>query len=246
MNQLLRSFTIRTRMRGAIAVVLLMFALLSAAAFLGGLQLKSLNTDFSTHSLAEASILGKLNKSLGELRRHEKNMVIDYEDGAAVASHQPLWTQAVNDIRTELGDLLHGEEDEDNPLARAALQALEAYVKATEPVMKTLVERRLRHRQGRRQAPGRGQGPHHPGGSEDQCHRQGGGRRGERGPGSLRPHDAAHALRLLRGAGDGGADRGAHHPGQLAVHRRPDRGGSQHCPGHRRRRPEPTDHRQGQ
>ena len=66
-------------------------------------------------------------------------MVIDYEDGAAVASHQPLWTQAVNDIRTELGELLHGEEDEDNPLARAALQELEAYVKATEPVMKTLV-----------------------------------------------------------------------------------------------------------
>ena len=139
MNKLLRSFTIRTRMRGAIAVVLLMFALLSAAALLGGQQLKSLNADFSKHSLAESRTLGRLHKSLGDLRKHEKDMVIDYEDSAAVARHHPLWSKTATDIRAEFEDLLQGEEDEDNPLARAAIEELNAYVKAAEPVIKTLI-----------------------------------------------------------------------------------------------------------
>ena len=139
LHSLLRHFTIRTRMRGAIAVVLLMFALLSAAALAGGWRLQQLNQDFVDHALAEARQVATLQQSLGDIRRHEKDMVIDYEDAAAVTAHRNLWLKAVRDSRLTLESLVGGEDDEDNAIAREAMAALSAYEQATEPVLKNII-----------------------------------------------------------------------------------------------------------
>ena len=139
LHSILRHFTIRTRMRGAIAVVLLMFALLSAATLAGGWRLHQLNEEFVDHALAESRQVAALRQSLGDIRRHEKDMVIDYEDAEAVKAHRTLWLKAVRDARLSLESLVGGDDDEDNAIAREAMAALSAYEQATEPVLKNII-----------------------------------------------------------------------------------------------------------
>ena len=88
---LLRGFTNRTRMLGAILMVIGLFLLVGATALWGGGRLKSLNSEFMDHSVHEIATVGELRATVGELRRHEKNMVIDYEDGVAVLKHREAW-----------------------------------------------------------------------------------------------------------------------------------------------------------
>jgi methyl-accepting chemotaxis protein len=131
----MRGLSIRLRMHGAIVVVLALFALVGATGLLGGRHLTELNTDFMHHSIKEVRNVGEVRHWLGEVRRHEKNMVIHYEDAAAVLQSRADWTAALEKVRGALGSMLEGDEDEDNPLARAALKALESYAAATQQVM---------------------------------------------------------------------------------------------------------------
>ena len=92
---LLRRFTIRARMLGAVAMVLGMFALVGAAGLIGGAQLKSLNAEMIHHSLGELRLISEMRTHLGAVRGHEKQMVIDYEDGIAVLKHRGSWHEKV-------------------------------------------------------------------------------------------------------------------------------------------------------
>ena len=132
---LLRNFTIRTRMLGAIFVVVGLLLLIGGAALLGGARLKALNETFMTHSVHEIDTLADLRVQLGDLRRHEKNMVIDYEDGVAVLKHREAWAASTAQAKKSLEALLEGEEDEDNVHARTALKELDAYVVESRPVL---------------------------------------------------------------------------------------------------------------
>ncbi len=131
----LRHFTIRMRMLGAIAVVLALFLFVGGTALLGGKHLQDLNNEFMVHSVHEITAAGELRNRLGNLRQHEKNMVIDYEDGLAVLKHREAWMAEAAALKKSFESLLEGEEDEDNPLAREAIKSLEAYVGESKPVL---------------------------------------------------------------------------------------------------------------
>jgi len=135
---LLRRFRISTRMTGAILMVLSMFALVGATGILGGLRLKALNTDFMGHSVDDIQAVGAVRASLALVRHSERDMVIDYEDGVAVLKHRERWQEAIGATRKSLEHLLEGEEDEDNPLARNAIERLDAYAQASEPVLQQI------------------------------------------------------------------------------------------------------------
>ena len=135
---LLRRFTIHTRMRGAIAMVLALFALVGAAALLGGARLKSLNSEFMAHSVAELRLVADMRSALGDVRRHEKDMIIHYEDGVAVLKAREAWAAAIAQTRKTLEGLLEGEEDEDNVVGRRAIESLAAYAKASDPVLQQI------------------------------------------------------------------------------------------------------------
>jgi methyl-accepting chemotaxis protein len=135
---LLRGFTIRTRMLGAIAVVLGLFALLGGTGLFGGMKLAELNRQFMEHSTKEASNVADIRHRLSGILRHEQAMVIDYENLPAVSKHLAAWKEAVAGIRSDLQQLLEGEEDEDNPLAREALTQLDRYAGATSAVFRNI------------------------------------------------------------------------------------------------------------
>jgi hypothetical protein len=81
----MRRFSIRLRMHGAIAMVLGLFALVGAIGLLGGRHLAELNTDFMHHSIKEVRNVSDARHNLGEVRRHEKDMVIHMNGVVLVA-----------------------------------------------------------------------------------------------------------------------------------------------------------------
>jgi len=135
LDALMRRYSIRLRMLGAIGLVLVLFGLVGTAGFTGGAVLSKLNHAFSEHSLHEVRTVAAVQRHLGEVRLHEKNMVIDYEDAMAVLQHRQAWLVSIETTRKSLQALLEGEEDEDNVLARQGLEALAAYQTATEAVL---------------------------------------------------------------------------------------------------------------
>ncbi|MBK1689285.1 methyl-accepting chemotaxis protein [Rubrivivax gelatinosus] len=132
---LMRGFTIRTRMRGAIAVVLLSFALVGLTGFVGGLKLRELNQKILEQSRGEQTATAAIGKHLAAARLHEKQMVIDYEDAAAIARLREEWKREITATSTALASLLEGEDDEDNALARTGIEQLAAYEKAATAVL---------------------------------------------------------------------------------------------------------------
>ncbi|MDZ7813823.1 MAG: methyl-accepting chemotaxis protein, partial [Ideonella sp.] len=135
---LMRQFSIRLRMQGAIAMVLALFALVGVTGLLGGKTLASLNHEFMEHSIKEVQNLGDVNVALGRVRVHEKAMIIDYQDGLSVLKHREAWLAEIKLVTGSLNSLMEGEEDEDNPPARTAIKDLESYVKATQVVLEKM------------------------------------------------------------------------------------------------------------
>jgi methyl-accepting chemotaxis protein len=141
MNQwllLLRGFSIKTRMQGAIAMVLGMFALVGLVGVLGGNRIKTLNSDFMEHSIHEIETVSSLRQNLAQVRILEKQMVIDYEDGVAVLKHREAWLKAVDRTKKALTAMLEGEEDEDNAIARESIQRMDAYLQRSTPTLNNI------------------------------------------------------------------------------------------------------------
>ena len=98
---LLRRFTIRTRMRGAIAVVLGLFALVAATGMVGGLQMKRLNQAFMEDSVHELEAVLAIRAS--RLERLECR-----------AGRHRLPSGRELEIRDQLGRLEYGRAREQN------------------------------------------------------------------------------------------------------------------------------------
>ena len=132
---LMRRFSIRLRMHGAIVLVLCLFALVGATALLGGGHLARLNADFMQQSIQVSQNVAAIQRALGEVRRHEKDMVIHYENGLAVLKHREAWADEIKKLQAGFNHLLEGQDDENNPIARASLKEIDAYVAATLKVL---------------------------------------------------------------------------------------------------------------
>ncbi|MES2958218.1 MAG: methyl-accepting chemotaxis protein [Pseudomonadota bacterium] len=135
---LMRRYTIRTRMVGAIAMVLGLLALVGGAGLYGMFQIQHLNTAFAENTVAEASQLGELRSAMGDLRRYEKDMILSYEKTDKVVEYRDKWRKTHAQALTLIAAMLKGEEDVDNPILRQLQPQLEAYIAAAEPVIKQL------------------------------------------------------------------------------------------------------------
>ena len=135
---LMRSFSIRTRMQGAIAMVLAMFGLVALTGGLGGAQVRHLNDEFMDHTVHEIRNVAATRLALSEVHLHELAAVVDFDNPAAQAGHRDAWQKSLAAVRSALKGMLEGEEDEDNPLARAALSSLDRYEQQARPALEQL------------------------------------------------------------------------------------------------------------
>ncbi|CAM5797905.1 methyl-accepting chemotaxis protein [Rhizobacter fulvus] len=131
----LRRLTIKTRMRSAVGLGLGLFLLVGAVVLAGGAHLKALNRDLVAQAVTQQRLVGDLRGALGDVRRWEKDMVINYEDGVAVLKAREAWAASIAAARKGLQTLLATQDDAN---ARQALERLDAYAKASEPVLQQI------------------------------------------------------------------------------------------------------------
>ena len=62
--------------------------------------------------------LGELRASLGDLRRYEKDMIINYEKPEIVVKYRDKWRETKVRTLKLIDAMLEGEEDVDNPILR--------------------------------------------------------------------------------------------------------------------------------
>ncbi|MFP8835924.1 methyl-accepting chemotaxis protein [Hydrogenophaga sp. XSHU_21] len=140
MQAFMRHFSIRIRMIGAIAVVLALLAAVGGSGLWGMTRLSAVAHEFSEHAFKETVTLSQLKAVLGDLAKHEKDMVIAYERPEQVAEAKARWTAAHTAAVGQMQSMLAGEEDDDNVIVRELQKSLEAYVAAVEPVTRQLAD----------------------------------------------------------------------------------------------------------
>src|SRR5690606_26946644 len=94
---LMRHFSIRTRMRGAIATVLVLLAMVGGAGLLGMLRIQDMSEDFAHHSFEETKTLSALREAIGQMRRHEKDRFLK-AGGAEVTKSFDAWQKAYTTV----------------------------------------------------------------------------------------------------------------------------------------------------
>ena len=132
---MLRQLSIRLRMWGAIAMVLALFAFVGAVGLLGGGKVKSLSDHFIDNSALEAETLDAAKAHLAKVRLLEKQMVIDYEDGAQVLKLREAWQLEIVATNKALEGLIEGEEAAEKSFAREAVERLAAYAERSKTVL---------------------------------------------------------------------------------------------------------------
>jgi methyl-accepting chemotaxis protein len=139
MQALMRQFSIRTRMMGAIAIVLLLLGVVGSAGLWGMWRLHQSSEGFVEHTFAEMNALSRLKVALSDLGRHERDMVISYEAPEEAKRAQAAWLESRSRAEAEVALLLNGGEDKDNEVLRKMQGQMQAYMKAAEPVVNQVV-----------------------------------------------------------------------------------------------------------
>ncbi|MBX9935171.1 MAG: HAMP domain-containing protein [Burkholderiaceae bacterium] len=137
-NSLMRYFTIRTRMLGAIGVVMALLALLGGCGLLGMYRITVLTENFLAMSYSELQLLGQLRTELGAVRLHEKDMIINYEKPEAVREAHRRWQASLQKTEQLTKKMQEGEPDEDNAIVDKLWEAVAAYRDQFAPIVRQL------------------------------------------------------------------------------------------------------------
>ena len=140
---MMRQFTIRLRMLGAIAMVLGLLSTLGLGGLWGIAQIKDRNDDFLAHSFAGVQYLAQLRGALGEVRAAEKDMLLAFDAPKDAEQAYARWAQGVKDADRASKRFLEGGDDPDNAVSRELSLLLAAYAKAFEPAASQLKSKGL-------------------------------------------------------------------------------------------------------
>lgn len=91
---LMRRFTIRFRMLGAIVIVVLSLASIGLIGVLAQLYANRITSDLVSRDMASIAELGRLQHAMSSLRLNEKDMVIQYENSVEASAHKEEWTKS--------------------------------------------------------------------------------------------------------------------------------------------------------
>jgi len=135
LQPLMRLFSIRVRMIGAIGVVLALLLLVGGAGLWGMQRLHALSEHFVDHAHQETIELSRLRLALADLSRHEKDMVIQYESPEQLSLANMKWEKSRAEIGKHIAAMLEGDEDDDNVILRGMESQLKDYSAAVDPVV---------------------------------------------------------------------------------------------------------------
>ena len=135
---MMRQFTIRLRMLGAIGVVLLLLVLVGGAGMYGMQRIYALSEDFLARSFTDISRLAELQVAVGAIRQHEKNMIIQYEKPEAVRQAYQQWLGALQEAEKVATRFQESGDGPKKSLTVQILQRLNAYRTQFAPIARQL------------------------------------------------------------------------------------------------------------
>ncbi|WP_313077486.1 methyl-accepting chemotaxis protein [Melaminivora sp.] len=124
---LMRMFTIRTRMIGAIAVVMALLLLLGGAGMLGMLRIHAQSQAFIAQPHASVALLGQMRDQFARMRQAEKDMVIHYESPADVRAARAQWEGGLDGAMKLVADFGLVLPQKDHELIIGLAQGLQSY-----------------------------------------------------------------------------------------------------------------------
>ena len=124
MNGWMRQFTIRTRMLGAIGVVVLLLSLVGALALAGMQRMQSASDRFIDTAFSASLRVSQVREALAGVRRAEQDLITRIETMDAQESATAAWRQAVQQVQQQVGALLAVRSD---LAADTSLQGIERY-----------------------------------------------------------------------------------------------------------------------
>ncbi len=135
MQSIMRLFSIRARMVGAIGVVLALLLGVGGAGLWGMQRLQALSHEFLEHSFRETVTLSRLRLAVADLSRHEKDMVIQYESPEQLSQAHMRWEKTLKEIIELVDAMQEGDADEDNVVLQEMAAKLRDYAAAVQPVV---------------------------------------------------------------------------------------------------------------
>ena len=135
---LMRLFTVRWRMLGAIGVVLALLVALGSAGLWGMYRMQAFNQAFVERSFADSMSMSALKVGLGDLRRYERDMIIHHESSQRVVASKQSWDAAWQQVQATLTTIEAGQNPENLRLAQEILAQLQIYGQTLEPVSRQL------------------------------------------------------------------------------------------------------------
>src|SRR5258706_8464177 len=101
LTQLIRHFSIRTRMLGIVGAVTIALLAVGGVGLAAQLYARSVNTAFIAHDFTAMGLIAKLRTDMSTVRSNEKDMIIQYENAVEVSKAKDAWTK-------KLGEILEG------------------------------------------------------------------------------------------------------------------------------------------
>ena len=138
MISILRNFSIRTRMIGAIAMVLGLLLMLAATGLLGLRQVDADSSRFVTETYGSTVRLAHLRTAIGNVRRYEKDLLINYDNANEQAAYRGKWNQAVEETLAAAKDLSASSRSDEAAAATKLDDLVRRYVAAATPVFKQI------------------------------------------------------------------------------------------------------------
>ncbi len=123
---IMRGFTIQTRMYSAIGVVLGLLIMVGSVGLLG-LHQNHQSAENWVETVQESQTMATLHAAVGQLRLHEKQMILSAGDAGALNSSLQAWQGDLERVKSASAKMLEGEEDDDNPIIKNFLTQLEQY-----------------------------------------------------------------------------------------------------------------------
>ena len=139
LTHLLRGFSIRLRMVGAIVMVLVLLAMVGGAGFWGLQRVQATGDQFSGVLFRDALSLSELQMQLGSLRRHERDVVLGGDARDAAAADLERWQKAGSAARKAAETLAASGHQAIRTKAAGIAQQVATYQSQAQPVLMQVV-----------------------------------------------------------------------------------------------------------
>ncbi len=133
-HDLLRNFTVRTRMLGAIAMVLAMLLAVGSTGLWGMFRVQAESRVLSDDVVNGLGALATLAKSAGDLGRFEKDTAIDFDKKDKIAEDRARWEAARKLVDANVRFIASSYDGEAAAVARKLQENYAAYAAALNPV----------------------------------------------------------------------------------------------------------------